>query len=884
MDETLNRKGKSQFKIELALALIITGLACVAGFSNLFYFANSLYPSTADAMGHMAKVRYLADCLSKMEFPAWFPYWYNGSTVAQYYPPLSYWIMALIYIPVQNTMLTFKIYCFLMIFIGGLGVWYFCRAFIGKWCGLFGTIVFCIQPYILRSLFSAGTVAQGPIIALSSWYLITLLRFGQEPNRKYFFLSTLLCSLMILGHPNTAFMMVICIIAALLILVVVKQMRFLSFIYFSISIFFSGILTAFWSLVGATGFENPGIPYLLVEAALNYTANFKWYTTWSGSFFYFAIPISIGSLLAGMTLVYRVSKKKADWNEKYYVCFILTMFVLTVIFSFGLNLPLFEYLPLAESFVPGRILGLTSVAGAVLSSYLLREIAGAAAKKRISYRVLAVFLIIFLAGGSLYSMNPFKTQYYPIKNDSFNNMFSGIDFKGENFEKGRYTYIGVVDCSETYFPLSNDLNISDGWNIEGTPHNRAIWNFVIANPSGCFDYIAKNLAYWNVRYLLLNEEFMQVAQELADKYQFRFTAKRGGHSFYYSKVQSSYFLVDHRNALLFGAGAPGLAMEFPYLINEQRNSITDYSLKELKKYKLIYLCEPEVKTKQEKEAIEATVEELIDSGITVLIEPATAEGYALFDVTVADVALEDEPYIQKQPGSRINTGIEIIPIDESMKFGRAIFGLEDVYYKLSQNGGRLENDIIGAKKAGSGEVIFIGKHLSQYLKAVYSRNWGVPPDSTGYPECSDDVKALFEDIFSTYGVNKDFWPDPFPVKKADWNYKGVDFEYSSPTAKEMTVSVTYSPRWKATLDGKLIPVGQKENLITLDLPAGDHEVKLTYGLTKYGIAGYIISLLGLLIFILFLIFYDIIMYHFRQVCTKTSRFLQIGSDDQLKIN
>ncbi len=769
-----------------------------------------------------------------------------------------------------------------MVFIGGLGVWYFCRAFIGRWCGLFGTIVFCIQPYILRSLFSAGTVAQGPIIALSSWYLITLLRFGQKPNRKYFFLSTLFSALMILGHPNTTFMMAICIMAAFLILVILRRMRFLNFIYLGMTILFSGILTAFWSLVGATGFENPGIPYLLVEAAMNYTANFKWYATWESGFFYFAIPISILSIFAGLTLIYRVSKKKAEWNEKYYICFSLIILVITVIFSFGLNLPLFEYLPLAESFVPGRILGLTSVAGAILSSYLIFEIIKSTKKKRVIYGIFAYFLVISLMSGAFYNMNPYKMHYKPIENN-VSSMLTNKNIKLGSFEKGRYTYIAPVDCSETYFPLTQGFNISDGWNIEGTPNNQIIWNFIIANPSSCYGYIAKTLAFWNVRELLLGKDYRNVADELNKKYSFTYKMERQGNFFYSSNDPSSYFLTDHRNALLFGAGSPGLAMEFPYLVHDQRDDITDYSLEELEKYKLIYLCEPEVKTKQEKETIEAIVEELIDRGITILIEPAAAKGYALYNVTVSDVILEGAPYIQKQPDSMINSEVDNIQIDEGMKFGRAIFGLEDVYYKLIQNGGKLQNDIIGTKKAGSGEVIFIGKHLSQYLKAVYARNWGVPKDNVGYPQCSEQVKALFEDVFSTYGVNKDFWPDPFPIKNAEWNYKGVDFSYSSPTAQEMTVSVTYSPRWKATLDGKLIPVGQKENLITLDLPAGDHEVKLVYGLTKYGIAGYIISLLGLLIFILFLIFYDIIMYRFKQICTKTSKFLQI-SDDQQKIN
>ncbi|MEL7571227.1 MAG: YfhO family protein, partial [Eubacteriaceae bacterium] len=192
-----------------------------------------------------------------------------------------------------------------------------------------------------------------------------------------------------------------------------------------------------------------------------------------------------------------------------------------------------------------------------------------------------------------------------------------------------------------------------------------------------------------------------------------------------------------------------------------------------------------------------------------------------------------------------------------------------------------ENDIIGTKKARNGEVIFIGKHLSQYLKAVFTRNFGssLENDDTYYPDCSDDIKMLFDNIFTTYGANKNFWPDPFPVKDAKWNYKGVDFVYSIPKAQEVTISVTYTPRWKATIDGKPIEVGQKENLITINLPAGEHHVKLVYGLTKYGIAGYIISLVGLLIFILFIKFYDIILDIFRQICIKLSNFLQINNNN-----
>ncbi|HYE67931.1 MAG TPA: 6-pyruvoyl-tetrahydropterin synthase-related protein [Anaerovoracaceae bacterium] len=870
---------KVQFRIELVLALTITGLACAAGFSNLLFASNDLFPLTSDAMGHMAKVRFLADSFAQGEFPSWFPYWYNGSTVAQYYPPFSYWIMTPIFMLVNNAMLTFKIYCFIMIFIGGVGVWYFCRRFIGSWCGILGTVLFCIQPYILLTFYGAGLLAQGPIVALTPWYLITLITFSKTQKAKSFIWNTILCALMILSHPMTIFMICLCIMIALFVYVFLRKITVPCYLYMILSIVFAGIITAFWSLVGTTGLETPGIPYLLTEAALKYTADIQWFTTISSGFFYFGIPVSIGSLFACLLYRYRAVKKQAG-QEQYplLLCIILT--IVSVVFSFGLNLPLFKFLPLAESFVPGRILVLTAVSGAILCAYLIYGVQVSVVEKKVSIQFITSIFCLVLIGSAIFVMNPLKSAYLTKNDYNFNEMIEKNHIDGSNFDKGRYADIGLIDSNETYFPLSYEFNIIFGWNIEGTPHNQFFWDQSTAEATDNDDFIAKELAYWNVRSLYIVEDFNEVLRELIKQYPFELKFTRDNRSLYVCDAPNSYFLKDNRNALLLGAGSSGIAMEYPYLVHERREDITDYSQDELEKYKMIYLCEPEVNTIQDKNRIEQIIEKLVDQGVTVLIEPENDTNYSLYDVTVSDVTLDESPSIKKQGHSPIESRADAIQVDENMNYGRVLFGLDEVYYRLEQNDGRLINDIIGTKKVGDGEVVFIGMHLSQYLKAVYARNWGVPESESGYPDCTDEVKALFEDIFNTYGVNKDFWPDPFPVRKADWNYKGVDFTYSSQKAQEMTLSVTYTPRWRATIDGDPVQVGQKENLITLNLPAGDHQVKLVYGLTIYGIVGYIISLAGLLLFILFLKFYEIILLRFRQICIKINRFLQLGYKEE----
>lgn len=870
---------KVQFRIELVLALVITGLACAAGFSNLLFASNDLFPLTSDAMGHMAKVRFLAESYAQGEFPSWFPYWYNGSTVAQYYPPLSYWLMTPIFMLVKNAMITFKIYCFIMIFIGGVGVWYFCRSFIGRWCGILGTVLFCIQPFILLTFYGAGLLAQGPIIALTSWYLIALIKFGQVQKAKSLIWSTLLCALMILSHPMTTLMICLCLMIAFLVFAFLRKITVPCYLYMTLSIVFAGIVTAFWSFVGTTGLETPGIPYLLTEAALKYTADFQWFTTISSGFFYFGIPVSSGSIAACLIYRYRGANKQAG-QEQYHILFCIILTIVTVIFSFGLYLPLFKYLPLAESYVPGRILVLTSVSGAILCAYLVYGLQASVFGKKVSIRIAASIFCLMFMSSAIYIMNPLESTYLTKNDYNFNEMIAKNHIDGSNFEKGRYADIGLIDSNETYFPLSYDFNIIFGWNIEGTPHNRFFWDLSTAKATDNDDFIAKKLAFWNVRSLYIVDNFNEVIEELVKKYPIELKFTRDNRNLYVCDTPSSYFLKDNRNSLLLGAGSSGIAMEFPYLVHEQRENITDYSLEELRKYKMVYLCEPAVNTIQDKNRIEMMIEKLVGQGVTVLIEPEKDTNFSLYDVTVSDVTLDESPSIKQQYGSPINSSAASIDVDENLNYGRVLFGLDEVYYRLEQNDGRLTNDIIGTKKVGNGEVVFIGMHLSQYLKAVYARNWGVPESEAGYPDCTDEVKALFEDVFHTYGVNTNFWPDPFPVKNADWNYKGVDFTYSSQKAQEMTLSVTYTPRWKATIDGDPVEVGQKENLITLNLPAGDHQVKLVYGLTIYGIVGYIISLIGLLLFILFWKFYDIILIQFKLICIKIDGFLQFGYKDK----
>lgn len=65
----------------------------------------------------------------------------------------------------------------------------------------------------------------------------------------------------------------------------------------------------------------------------------------------------------------------------------------------------------------------------------------------------------------------------------------------------------------------------------------------------------------------------------------------------------------------------------------------------------------------------------------------------------------------------------------------------------------------------------------------------------------------------------------------------------------LTVSTLYYPNWRATLDGKHIPVSHdREGRITLTVPRGIHSIQLTFGYSTIELVGICFSLLGIVLF------------------------------------
>jgi hypothetical protein len=85
-----------------------------------------------------------------------------------------------------------------------------------------------------------------------------------------------------------------------------------------------------------------------------------------------------------------------------------------------------------------------------------------------------------------------------------------------------------------------------------------------------------------------------------------------------------------------------------------------------------------------------------------------------------------------------------------------------------------------------------------------------------------------------------------------WSYSetadGLSFDYETGEPVRALVSYTYSPRWRATVDGAPVEIAARDHLIRLSLPAGGHHVEIRnqpYG-TIWPVLGLMAGILGVI--------------------------------------
>jgi len=392
--------------------------------------------------------------------------------------------------------------------------------------------------------------------------------------------------------------------------------------------------------------------------------------------------------------------------------------------------------------------------------------------------------------------------------------------------------------------------MTDGWNIEGSPHNRAIWQHNIAIARDCPDYVVRNLLLWNTRSVFISNQYNRVLESLKNA-GFLAVAKDNEKAILFNPTPSSYFMLPERNALAIGLAAQGLVMSFPWLIQGRSPCLEDYCPEDLARFRLIYLVEPQVR---DFGRFKEMVAGLAGAGKKVIVEMGRAKTWPLFDTI---------PYWEK-----IMPGATLVPTKDSLFTGNisldadpngqapAMGNLDGVWLEMINDATRAP--VIGYKNVEGNKVYFVGLALGQQLNSSHGR----------------EIRTFLEQLMDIARPYKNIVPNMFPVSDAQWGHSGFSFRYNSESSSPVWISVTYTPRWKASVDGSPLSVRNLENLILLDLPPGKHVVSLHYGMTWVGWMGIVMSIFSLMLVIFVYLKFDYITDFWYSVQIKIKMLIE----------
>lgn len=780
------------------------------------------YPGGIDTMGHLSKAYSLANRILAGQANDWYPEWYMGATVTQYYPPLSIWLTTLVQVVTRNIMLTFKIVTWTLLFLGGLATARLARR-LG--CSLGGEItsavLYSTGNYTLFSVFVDGTLGRAICLPLFPLLLHSLIDLSEEQSLRKWIGSCSLVVSIVLSHAMHAYLLFFTT-AIFMLVFCVSQGNGLMRVARLLEVALLGIvLTGFWALPGSTQLENPGIPTSPPEMASIRTMDLR--TILSPSSPLASTVMFVAGIVACVWILVRDQRNGTAWA-------LLSSTVITLSFIYGPSNPLYNLLPLGNSLAPLRFLNaafLPAALAAGLFADLVVEYTCSLASA-VNRRVLALFVAAIVILSSM-AVNTRLGVPEPLAYSDLRAMLDEIPKSQAGiFDVGRLAEdMPKVGAQTTYFPLEQGLAITTGWNIEGTIHIYTLHNHNLAYFEDYPDYVLRNWYLWNARSALVDSRYERMIERLrldgwsiADEQ----TVAGNATTLALSSQPSSYLMELNSDAIVIGRSSFYVARLFPWITEGRNPNPLEYDDSYIDLFRCIYLYDlPTLDCKQ----LETRIVEWVNRGKTVIVDlSASTTIQSLFGARHTDITVDgDLSFTSSVDDNMYFAGTKCL----FLKNGRgAVYeGLDGTLVTVEYEG--QSRSVVGYRQLQRGRVYFTGLHIPRLVQR----------------ESADDAISLIDPLLNLSSPRKSICPMSFKADKAIWSYRGLSFNYHSETSRAVMISVTYAPRWRVFVDGQRIPLYDHENLVLLKLPAGKHEVQMRYGKTWVVAAGWITTGVGL---------------------------------------
>ena len=607
-----------------AVCLLATG-ACFA----LYLAHTGVYPSGSDTFGHLFKSDLLYHSIKSGDlFPLYTSYWYNGMQPFRYWAPVPYYILALMqFFAGGDAISSYYLFMFFSYIVGG-GGWLIWGATYNRipFCTFLGGLWFFL-PDNIRVFFSEGNLPRMVITMLLPYIFYFIWRFVEYRKRKAILFVVLFMCVMVLCHVMISAMVGIATFI-FLFLYSVNRKRVRESFFVIAAMLLSFAVCGFWlfpALQGGLINMDPEATGEVMKAlSTPFTVSLNPFLRNRGGSEWFYFGLSILALsIAG---VFLSSKRN---RPGFYTVIIVFCGTTTAMVTFLEKLPL------------NQLLWMTRFTPIVYAIFLLSVLEWRESRRYAAVLIALVLVLDCLPTADLqryHSQTPYVTapSLHAAK-EITEQRLSLMDVSS----LGSYpSYMIAAEQPQVPYTF--------GWAWQGasTSHNIVMVNTSLER--GYYHYLFD-------RSLELGDDTVAVSKEQVAKANKNLSlltegAEASGYSLY---KETNYTYIYHKDTpktfglktkyqgLTIGASANMLTFEYPAFEEGYSNELTDYTFKELNRYKVIYLSGF---TYSDRAVAEKLLLRLSEAGTKIIIDmnripvdPLTSR-MIFFDVTAQSIS------------------------------------------------------------------------------------------------------------------------------------------------------------------------------------------------------------------------------------------------------
>lgn len=780
-------------------------------------------PAGSDSWGHLYRAEYLADQIRQEGWSAylrtvWMPGWYLGDPFRTYYPPLAVLVLSPLVYAVRDPFLAVRLFNSALLVLM-TGVTYGCLlTFRAPWQAALGTLLSLAAPFQIRTVFLEGNfnrslslLALPPIAALTEILVSTRGRRGPAAAAL-----TACWAFAILAHPQQA-----------LIYAVGFGMYTVGRLFFDpdlplkragmwvVTVAAGALLTAAWTLPAYSGGELANVPYQPADIAEIYSTRLD--------FLLPSLDMTHGKVLFGLGAILLALLAAAARPAPRRSAYVLAGFM-ALWFSLGSRGVAYTLLPLNQQLIPERFVNFAAFAFAVAASGLLPL--GRTARLARGFIVVGLVAVDFLP-----SAGAVRGREVPATIAA-----TAQSLARHADEMGRtalFTY-PEPGSANVYYAAQSTPTIF-GWTLQNTPHHLAVRR-VLGAPLWGPDYLIHLLRLWDVQWAVVqgNPREADPARDVLSRAGFEVEEAREYEIWTRAGPASPVQTLPEDRMLLLGDRLPPMLAVFPFAEEAEVARLSDLPEADLSSYPALGLFQFE-SSQSALDRDGPRLGEYVEAGGTVILDLSGMEDLVgrtlnFLDVDVLRVSFS-EPMPVRWSGAfaGLPEQLPIAQVSPEGWSGAAYAGLDAVLAEVEYQGTWWP--VLGYKDVGEGRIWFIGLNLLYYAQL------------SGETEIGERIREM-----SLEGVDafRDLTFPALPIR--DWQAGGTRLSFSVDVGdqpRDVVVSYTYSPRWRATVDDRPSPFRSYEHLLALTLPAGTHEVAFRYSPygTLWPILGLVVSIL-----------------------------------------